>query len=123
MFRQQIDLTQTPSDHPDWVHGFFYWIKQSKLLFGSDRKIPTSARPVLSVLKHSQYFIVLPVTSKKKPSFYHLTADKPFWKHSKKTDSYLSPNYETLLPDAMPKKAGTLPHTERLAIMNWLKNH
>jgi len=125
MFRQNIpsiNHQDTPSDLPLWADGFFYWVKQAELIFGSDRKSPIDSRPVLSIKKHSTRFIVLPSTSKKNTTFYHLSADTVSWNTCHiNPDSYLTYRYETLFIDSN-HKAGTINHAERINVIHWLKD-
>jgi len=124
MFRQKIttpEIDLTENTPPLWTTGMMYWVKQSELFFGSDRKEPTDSRPVHGVKKHGSRFIVLPSTSKQNSSFYHLSADTIQWKESNEKDSYLSFQYESLATQSVQRKAGIIPHAECINIIDWLK--
>jgi len=123
MFRQFKNSTpeKNAPELPSWADGFIYWVKQEHLMFGSNRKQPNYKRPVLSIKKHANHFMVLPLTSKASADLYHLTGIE--WiKEESQRDSYISYRYENIEINTK-YKAGAIPHSERINIMNWLKNH
>jgi len=123
MFRQnslQNPPVISPSELPSWADGFLYWVKQEKLLFGSNRKTPNYSRPVLSIKKHANSMVILPSTSKPSAAFYHLT-EVEWCKKNDQRDSYLSYRYE-IIDINSNSKAAAVTHSERINIINWLKN-
>jgi hypothetical protein len=124
MFRQKLtplELYLNDNTLPLWTSGIMYWVKQSELIFGSDRKSPTSHCPFHGVKKHSSRVVVLPLTSNQKSSFYHLAPGTIQWIKVPEKDSYLSFKYESITAHSVQKKAGVIPHAECIKIIDWLK--
>jgi hypothetical protein len=118
----------TPIHWPDWTEGPIYWVRQSGLLFGRDRREPTESRPVLAVTQRDGAWVVLPGTTKNNagnPEFFLIPADSPdclLDGTGERSDQYLYQRYECIdLPACGARKYGILQHRLRLAVMCWLR--
>lgn len=106
-----------------WAAGFVYATRQSALEFGSDRREPVAARPVVEVRPDGARRIVLPCTSKdnsRDANFRELT-DQIEWTRSNTRRTFVYARYETIMPDAMFNKIGVLGHPARIQLLDWLK--
>ena len=110
---------------PDWAHGFFYLAPQSRLYFGSDRRVPVTRRPVVSLVQQGEICQLLPATRhpRRKADFFHLRAEDGFFRRApaeSPADSYLYYVAEAL-PAEVLTVIGVLPHPLRIRIADWLK--
>jgi hypothetical protein len=109
-----------------WAAGFIYYCQQSALMFGHDRKVPSSHRPVIEVKKAGAYAAVLPCTSKNHsadPEFFELAPPNTvMWTKPGNQTSYASRRYERVPLNALTGgKIGAMPHPARIQLMDWLK--
>lgn len=132
MLRHRPPPTAAPAipaaDWPDWAQGPLYWVRQSCLVFGRDRRTPTESRPILAVTQRDGAWLVLPATTQSKagnPDFFHIPADSPDllldaprpW-----PDQHLYRGYESIdLAACGARKYGLLHHRLRLAVINWVR--
>ncbi len=109
---------------PDWASGTCSLARQSQLLFGCDRRNPVEWRPSVSLARREDRIVVLPATTRRDPSFFHLAAGQCFLTRKRdepERDSYLCPRYESL-PLSGLIAYGVLPHAVRVQIAHWLRD-
>lgn len=105
----------------DKAHGFLWWCDQSALVFGADRRIPTSGRMTLSLARDRQFTTVLPATTQNKPAFFHL--DPALIRMHRAQDvreSWLCPRYEIIRNHHL-KEAGIVDQSARVSVVDWLR--
>lgn len=120
---QPDEDTLDGAEFGDWAHGFCYLARQSALAFGRRRYRKNHWRPVVSLARRGQFFLVFPATTQANPRFFHLRAADCFFKRrppAPQKDSFLCYRYEALSPESLIE-TGVVAHTLRLKIMAWLK--
>jgi hypothetical protein len=125
MFRRRPPPAVNRPDFDDWAHGFCFWADQSALYFGCDRAEPVASRPVVSLKRTGDCYLVLPGTGQFNPAFFRLRPDDYFVKGKPNTslkNTYLSYRAESLSEQALTLFA-TLSHPCRLRIVAWLQQH
>ena len=123
MFRRRPPPAVERSDINDWAHGFCFWADQSALYFGCDRGEPVTSRPVVSLKRTGDYYLVLPGTGRFNPAFFHLRPEDFFVKgrpDPSLKDTYLYYRAESLSQQALALFA-MLSHPLRLRIVAWLQ--
>lgn len=109
-----------PTPDADFAQGKCYLVKQSALLFGSDRHDPVEWRVVVAWATLGSRIYVFPATTKRQADFFPIPRGKCFLKrpHAGERDSYLCPRIEAVPHNALIE-LGMLDHPTRLAIANW----
>lgn len=128
MFRKPPSTLQPPlekldTNAPEWADGFIHLIRQTALVFGSDRKEPVEWRPCLTLTRQEPAVTVLPATRKGKvghPDYFALPSDQTLFRDKPAKPGFLFYRYETLHPSKLGQKIGVIPHPIRLAVMAWV---
>jgi hypothetical protein len=104
--------------------GIIHLCEQAALEFGSNRREPTFARPVVAIKDGGPGTVVLPCTTKQQsgsPDFYELTSPPVVWTQPKvAVPSYASYRYEVVPRRHFVKKIGLIPQGPRIDLLNWL---
>lgn len=94
---------------PDRLHGFCFLARQSALVFGPNRREPSSGRPAVSVTKRDDWVVLLPSTRQPNAEFFHLTPKDCFATRARQT-TRLTPTSARATRDAT---AGRLDQNRR----------
>jgi hypothetical protein len=104
--------------------GIIHLCEQAALEFGSDRREPSFARPVVAIKDGGPGTVVLPCTTRPhsgSPDFYELASPPVVWTQTKATvPSYAFYRYEVVPRQHFLKKIGLLPQGPRIDLLNWL---
>lgn len=104
--------------------GLVHICNQSALLFGSDRREPVHARPVVALRRDGERYVVLPCTSKAQAAnvdFFELDEKRVMW--SRPADgrsSFAFCRYEVVDESMLEGKIGVMPQAARIELLNWL---
>ena len=119
-------LPQTVADEAV-ADGFVHVCDQTALMFGSDRKIPAKARPVVSIKRDGLRVIVLPCTTRdnsESADFFELVNNRHvLWtKAGDGRRTFACCRYETVDSRNLWNKIGIMPQPARIAVLQWLKS-
>ena len=120
-----------PPSHPlpdsvreaGWAAGFLHAADQAALHFGSNRRVPVQARPVVEIRNDGPRVVVLPCTSQDNSGhadFREITSQIE-WSRVETRRTFACARYEALAPEALHAKIGTLTHPGRIQLLEWLK--
>jgi hypothetical protein len=106
--------------------GFIHVCEQAALMFGSDRREPTSHRPVVAIRNDGPRVVVLPCTTKShtsSPEFFELNDERVMWtRPSDGRKSFASYRYEVVAGACLKGKIGVMPQPARIDLLEWLKS-
>ena len=106
--------------------GFIHVCEQAALMFGSDRREPTSHRPVVAIRNDGPRVVVLPCTTKdhtSSPEFFELNDERVMWtRPSDGCKSFASYRYEVVPGARLKGKIGVMPQPARIDLLAWLKS-
>jgi hypothetical protein len=103
-----------------------YVCEQAALTFGSNRREPTTYRPVVAVRHDGPRAVVLPCTSRDRsalPDFFELNEQRVMWVHAADgRRSFATCRYEVVDRGRLRGKIGVMPQPARIEILAWLKS-
>lgn len=108
-----------------WAVGMVHTCEQSALCFGSDRREPVFARPVVELCRDGPRAVVLPCTSKDRsnhPAFRELREpEEVMWVQPSDRRTFVFERYEVVDRSALRRKLGTMAHGSRITLLEWVK--
>lgn len=111
------------SPEDGFAEGFVHLCRQRHLMFGSDRRVPVDARPVVRVRQDGVRAVVLPCTTKlpdRPADFFELTPDRVEWTRAGVESSRAFWRYEVVPRSVLEEKIGVMPHGARIDLLKWL---
>jgi hypothetical protein len=111
------------SERPDYADGFFFLVRQTDLVFGSDRHPPVAWRPGLTPWREEPAVAVLPSTTqghRNSRRFFRIPPGELLLQVPRARESYLYWRYETLAPTEWGPKIGMVSHPVRIQVMDWV---
>ncbi|MBM3203111.1 hypothetical protein FJZ55_04305 [Candidatus Woesearchaeota archaeon] len=129
--RRPLARPPVPSDESSTplAQGLIYRVRQCCLHFGRDRSVPVEYRPVLTIVKREQQWLVLPGTTqaqRNSPHFFHIPPDAEdcLLRGSERPEQYYFAGYEIIdLADCGAIDYGLLQQRLRITLTRWLADY